>query len=83
MNVSIPPELEAFVTSKVASGRYTSPTEVVHDALRVLEDRDQWLREQIGPAYDALMADPDSAISADAVFDALRNHHQARTTRSA
>lgn len=44
MNVSLTPELEQFVQDKVKSGRYLSASEVVREALRLLEERDQ-LRE--------------------------------------
>ena len=41
MNVSLTPELEVFVTSKVRTGRYNSASEVVREALRLLEQHDQ------------------------------------------
>jgi putative addiction module CopG family antidote len=37
LNVSLTPELVAFVASQVASGRYASASEVVRAALRCLE----------------------------------------------
>ena len=40
MNVSLTPELEQFVSGKVQSGRYNSASEVVREALRLLEDHD-------------------------------------------
>ncbi|MBV9503777.1 MAG: type II toxin-antitoxin system ParD family antitoxin [Acidobacteriia bacterium] len=40
MNVSLTPELEKFVSAKVGSGRYNSASEVVREALRLLEERD-------------------------------------------
>jgi antitoxin ParD1/3/4 len=40
MNVSLTPELENFVSAKVDSGRYNSASEVVREALRLLEERD-------------------------------------------
>lgn len=40
MNVSLTPELEQFVTAKVGSGRYNSASEVVREALRLLEEHD-------------------------------------------
>jgi antitoxin ParD1/3/4 len=42
-NVSLTPELEALVDSKVASGRYRSASEVVRAALRLLEERERRL----------------------------------------
>jgi antitoxin ParD1/3/4 len=41
MNVSLTPELEHFVQTKVESGRYNSASEVVREALRLLEDHEQ------------------------------------------
>jgi antitoxin ParD1/3/4 len=40
MNVSLTPELEKFVSAKVDSGRYNSASEVVREALRLLEEHD-------------------------------------------
>ena len=41
MNVSLTPQLEAFVRSKVESGRYNNASEVMREALRLLEARDR------------------------------------------
>jgi antitoxin ParD1/3/4 len=41
MNVSLTPELEQFVAGKVATGRYNSASEVLREALRLLEEHDQ------------------------------------------
>jgi len=41
MNVSLSPQLEAMVKDKVASGLYTSASEVVREALRLMEQQDQ------------------------------------------
>ena len=40
MNVSLTPELEQLVQTKVRSGRYNSASEVVREALRLLEQHD-------------------------------------------
>jgi antitoxin ParD1/3/4 len=45
MNVSLPPELELFVTQKVESGLYQTPNEVIREGLRLLRERDD-LRQQ-------------------------------------
>ncbi len=47
MNVSLTPELEKFVAAKVESGRYTSASEVVREALRTLEREEKSREEQI------------------------------------
>ena len=47
MNVSLTPELDNFVAGKVESGRYNSASEVVGEALRLLEERDQARNAQL------------------------------------
>lgn len=37
MNVSLTPELDRFVASKVEAGEYATASEVVRDALRILK----------------------------------------------
>jgi antitoxin ParD1/3/4 len=44
MNVNLPPQLEELVRSKLASGLYTSASEVVREALRLMDEQDR-LRE--------------------------------------
>ena len=41
MNVSLTPKLEQYVQAKVESGRYNSASEVVREALRLLEDQER------------------------------------------
>ena len=58
MNISLTTELQNMVHDKVASGRYTSASEVVREALRLMEDRDQMLalqRQDIRSKIDAGM----------------------------
>jgi antitoxin ParD1/3/4 len=47
MNVSLTPELDKFVAGKVESGRYTSASEVVREALRLLEEHDRARNAQV------------------------------------
>ena len=44
MNVNLTPQLESLVRSKVTSGLYTSASEVVREALRLMDEQDR-LRE--------------------------------------
>ena len=48
MNVSLTRGLEDFVNRKVSPGRYGSASEVVREALRLLEDKDRVREAQLG-----------------------------------
>ena len=46
MHVSLTPELEQMVHGKVQTGRYNSASEVVREALRLMDDRDR-IKEEV------------------------------------
>jgi len=46
VNVSITPELNAFLQSRVQSGRYQTTSEVVREALRLLERHEREREDQ-------------------------------------
>ena len=48
MNVSLTPKLEKFVNNKVQAGRYNSASEVVREALRLLEEHELARTAQLG-----------------------------------
>jgi len=83
--ISLPKEQAAFIDAKVAAGDYASASEVVRAGLRALRERDEaierWLVEEVAPTYDAMMADPDSALSLESVHAAVLAHHAARTAK--
>ena len=65
MNISLTPHLEGLVKGKVESGFYNSASEVMREALRLLEERDQLrelrleeLRREIRKGIDSGMATP-------------------------
>lgn len=82
MSITLPNDMADAVKAKVRSGEYASESEVIRDGLRALMARDRavenWLYNQIGPAYDALKADPSRAVSVDQVRAHLAAEH-ART----
>jgi antitoxin ParD1/3/4 len=41
MNVSLTPQLEAMIRQRVESGRYNNASEVVREALRLLEEQER------------------------------------------
>ena len=48
MNVNLTPQLEELVRSKVASGMYTSASEVVREALRLMDEQDRLRAVKLG-----------------------------------
>jgi len=48
MNVSLTPTLEDLIQQKVATGLYNSASEVVREALRLLEQRDRMREMRLG-----------------------------------
>ena len=48
MNVSLTPTLEELVQRKVATGLYNSASEVIREALRLLEERDEMRQMRLG-----------------------------------
>jgi antitoxin ParD1/3/4 len=77
VNVSLTPELEEFVQSRVSSGRYQTASEVVREALRLLErqekERDEGLerlKEKL--RRGATEAGEGKLLDGDEVFNELR-----------
>lgn len=70
-SITLPNEMAQAVRDKVAAGEYATESEVIRDGLRVLLARDRvvddWLRNDVAAAYDAIQADPQRAIGVDRV----------------
>lgn len=61
MNVSLTPELEAFVHAQVASGQYASASEVVRQSLRLLEEYETkraWLKAAVAQGLESARTEP-------------------------
>ena len=54
MNISLTPQLEKLVQDRVKSGRYTSASEVVREALRLLEEKDRLLGAKLAQLHQEL-----------------------------
>ncbi len=76
MNISITPELEAFIDTQVKSGMYASSSEVVRAALRKMlreeQSFEEWkadARQKIDAGWESLQAG--RAVSGEQVFREL------------
>jgi putative addiction module CopG family antidote len=85
-SITLPNEMADAVKSKVATGEYATESEVIRDGLRALLARDRavenWLHEQVGPAYDALKADAARAVTIDDVRVSLAAEHKAAVAKT-
>lgn len=84
MNVSLTPELEQLIHKKVETGLYLSASEVVREALRLLEERDKLqamrfeeLRREIQVGID--QADRGELLEGPEVFEKLRTKVRTKT----
>jgi putative addiction module CopG family antidote len=79
-SITLPNEMADAVRAKVTAGEYASESEVIRDGLRTLLARDRaiedWLRRDVAAAYDAMKADPSSAIDVDQVKARLAARHR-------
>ena len=84
-SITLPNEMADAVKSKVANGEYATESEVIRDGLRALLARDRavenWIHEQVGPAYDALKADRSRAVSIADVKAMLAAEHKAASAK--
>ncbi len=74
MNISLTVELRQLVTSKVESGLYTSASEVVREALRLLQERDQLRelkREHLRVAIAKGMVELDAGLGEELSYDVV------------
>lgn len=77
VNISITPELDKFLQTRVKSGRYQTTSEVVREALRLLErherERDQMFRQlKARLERGAAEAERGEFLDGDEVFGELR-----------
>ena len=77
LNVSLTPELEQFVQSRVASGLYQTASEVIREGLRLLEERErareaalEELRVKIRRGVE--QADRGELLDGERVFEEIR-----------
>ena len=75
LSITLPNEMADAIKAKVRAGEYASESEVIRDGLRALLARDRaienWLIHQVGPAYDAMQADPSMGVTTDQIRQRL------------
>ena len=82
MNVSLTDELANFVKAKVSGGRYSSSSEVVREALRLMEKIDLQDAEKLRLLRKAWQEGIDSGGSGKVDFPVLKQEARARLATS-
>lgn len=84
-SITLPNEMADIVKNKVAAGEYATESEVIRDGLRALMARDRamehWLAQEVGPACDALKADPKRTVTIKQVRATLATEHKKIKTK--
>ena len=84
MNVNLTPQLEELVRSKVASGLYTSASEVVREALRLMDEQDRLreakLEQLRSDIRQGLASGPGETWDADSLKRTARTRRVSRPT---
>jgi antitoxin ParD1/3/4 len=74
LNITLPRDLAELVRSKVRTGDYASSSEVIRAALRVWQEREEFLarkRDWLRAKIDHSLSDPGASLDAEAVFTDL------------
>lgn len=81
MNVNLTPQLEELVRSKVASGMYTSASEVVREALRLMDEQDRLRAARLEQLRDDIHQGMDSGPSQTWSVEEAKREGRARRAR--
>jgi antitoxin ParD1/3/4 len=75
-SITLPLDIAEIVERKIRSGAYASVSEVVHDGVRALVERDaaieRWLREDVIAGHREYTVDPSSGVPAEVVLDRIK-----------
>lgn len=78
LNINLTPQLEALVRDKVASGLYGSASEVVREALRLLQEQDQLRAIKLQQLRADIREGIDSGAGGDLDINAIKRRGRAR-----
>lgn len=83
MNVNLTPRLEELVRAKVASGLYTSASEVVREALRLMDEQDRLRAAKLDQLRDDIRQGRNSGPSKAWSVEDVKREGRARRARKA
>lgn len=81
LSITLPSEMASMVRDKVLSGVYSSNSEVIRDALRLLQEQDLLKAQKLAVLKEKLersINDGGSALDEEEVFADLETRHRER-----
>ena len=82
ININLTPQLEAMVRDKVAGGLYCSASEVVREALRLLQEQDQLRAMKLEQLRADIRAGMESGSAGELDVAAIKRRGRERLTKA-
>jgi antitoxin ParD1/3/4 len=81
MNISLTPKLEGYVKAKVKTGDYNNASEVIREALRVLQEREADRKVQLGALKKLIREGEESGAAVPWDPEAIKEKARARARK--
>ena len=86
-SVSLGPHFEGFINSKIAEGRYSSASEVIRSALRLLEDEEkkrysEWAKYVNAALEEGMASGSPVEVDPDELLAKFKTDRTARSQRN-
>lgn len=78
LNINLTPQLENMVRQKVAGGLYNSASEVVREALRLMEAQDQLRAVRLAQLHQDIQEGLDSGSAGELDIETIKKRGRAR-----
>ena len=85
ITITLPPDMLASIKEKVRSGSYGSTSEVIRDAMRLWQQREEERQARLALIREKLKRSVQSGepVPLDAAFKRIEKQHQIRTEQEA
>jgi antitoxin ParD1/3/4 len=82
LNINLTPQLEAMVREKVASGLYGSASEVVREALRLMEEQDRMRAAKLEQLRQSIREGLESGPAGELDIEAIKRRGRERLKKT-
>jgi antitoxin ParD1/3/4 len=85
VTITLPPDMLASIKSKVSSGSYSSTSEVIREAMRLWQQKDEERQARLALIRERLKRSAQSGhpVPLDAAFERIKKQHERRMEQEA